>query len=97
VEQRPNVEGQKNPDFRINGTLFDNYAPRSVSLRNIRGIIQKKVEENQAKNIILNLRDTPVTVQECNNYLLLYPVDGLDKLWIVDKWGEIHYSRDGKR
>ena len=97
VEQSPKVAGQKNPDFRIDGTLFDNYAPRSVSLRNIRGIIQQKINENQAKSIILNLHDTPVTVQDIDNYLLFYPIDGLDKLWIVDRWGEIHYLRDEKR
>jgi HK97 family phage portal protein len=97
VEQSPKVAGQKNPDFRIDGTLFDNYAPRSVSLRNIRGLIQQKINENQAKSIILNLRDTPVTVQDIDNYLLFYPIDGLDKLWIVDRWGEIHYLRDEKR
>ena len=96
VEQSPKISGKKNPDFRINGTLFDNYAPTTDSLRNIRGLIQQKINENQAKSIILNLRDTPVTVNEIDNYFLFYPVDGLEKLWIIDRWGEIHYLRGGK-
>ena len=97
MEQSPSVAGPKNPDFIIDGEIFDNLAPQTNSLRNIRGSIQNKVEENQAKNIILNLRDTPVTVKDIEDYLLLYPVDGLDKLWIIDRWGEIHYLRGRKR
>ena len=97
VEQSPSVAGPKKPDFIIDGEIFDNLAPQTNSLRNIRGSIQNKVEENQAKSIILNLRDTPVTLKDIEDYLLLYPVNGLDKLWFVDRWGEIHYLRGGKK
>ena len=97
VEQKPIIEGRTNPDYIIDGEVFDNYAPKTENLRNISGIIEQKVNENQAKSIILNLRDTPVTVEEIDNYLLFYPVDGLEKLWIVDRLGEIHYLRGGKK
>jgi filamentous hemagglutinin len=97
VEQKPIIEGLKDPDYRIDGEVFDNYAPKTDRLRNIRGVIKEKIENNQARNIILNLHDTSATVMEIDNYLLLYPVDGLDKLWFVDRWGEIHYLRGGKR
>ncbi len=97
MEQKPIIEGLKDPDYRIDGEVFDNYAPKTDRLRNIRGVIKEKIENNQARNIILNLHDTSATVMEIDNYLLLYPVDGLDKLWFVDRWGEIHYLRGGKR
>jgi hypothetical protein len=97
VEQKPIIEGRKNPDYRIDGKVFDNFAPSTSQLRNIRSTIQQKIEENQARNIILNLRDAEITVDEIDNYLLFYPVDGLEKLWIIDRWGEIHYLRGGKK
>ncbi|ENK9962541.1 hypothetical protein AB4G05_005170 [Salmonella enterica] len=35
VEQNPSVPGIKNPDFKINGEVFDNIAPTTSNVRNI--------------------------------------------------------------
>lgn len=85
-----------NPDFIIDGEFFDHYAPITRNVINIRYNILNKISHSLVKNIILNLRDTSVTVKQIDDYLLFYPVDGLEKLWIIDKWGEIHYLRGGK-
>jgi len=64
VEQKPVVPGRKEPDYRIEGRIFDNYAPSTSRARNIRRIerveiwdlIRKdKVVAEQASRIILNL------------------------------------------
>lgn len=95
--QKPSVEGRKNPDYLIDGEVFVNYAPTTGNLRNIRGLIEQKILENQTRNIILNLRDTSVTAKQIDDYLLLFPIEELNKLWIVDRMGQIYYLRGGKR
>ncbi|MGH3896729.1 MAG: hypothetical protein ACRDTA_00460, partial [Pseudonocardiaceae bacterium] len=35
VEQNPSVPGDKEPDYRIEGLIFDNYAPTTGNVRNI--------------------------------------------------------------
>jgi filamentous hemagglutinin len=42
VEQKPRVPGPKNPDYRIDGELFDNYAPRTDNVRNIWDTVEQK-------------------------------------------------------
>ena len=97
VEQKPIIPGRKNPDYVIDGEVFDNYAPTTGNLRNIRGLIERKILENQTRNIILNMRDTSVTAKQIDDYLLLYPVEELNQIWIIDRMGQIHYLRGGKR
>ncbi|HVH21674.1 MAG TPA: hypothetical protein VNA11_04380, partial [Pseudonocardia sp.] len=49
VEQLPEskVQGEKNPDFRIEGQIFDNYAPSGGRTHNFANRIQDKVDDNQ--------------------------------------------------
>lgn len=35
VEQNPVIDGVKNPDYRIDGVIYDNYAPETSNVRNI--------------------------------------------------------------
>ncbi len=97
LEQKPIIEGRKNPDFLIDAEIFDNYAPKTGSPRNIRGYVEQKVRENQAKSIILNLRDTVVSKEEIEQVLLEEPIEGLNRLWIIDKSGMFHYLLGGRR
>ena len=49
IEQNPTVPGDKNPDYRIEGQIFDNYAPSSGNARNIAtNISDDKVTSGQA-------------------------------------------------
>jgi filamentous hemagglutinin len=96
-EQKPIIEGRKNPDFLIDGEVFDNYAPITTSVRNIRTNILDKLLQNQSKSFVLNLRDTSVSKKEIEQILIEYPIEGLNRLWVVDKYGELHYLIGGKR
>ncbi|WP_054480255.1 hypothetical protein [Photorhabdus heterorhabditis] len=64
VEQNPKVIGDKKPDYKINGEIFDNYAPSSSSVRNIWSEVKGKVDEGQTKNVVINISDTKVTLND---------------------------------
>lgn len=88
VEQNPNVEGLKNPDYKIEGKIADCYAPSTPNARNIASYIQDKVEADQADRIILNLDDSNVKLNDLKQQLTNYPVSGLKEI-IVLKNGEV--------
>ena len=91
MEQKPIIEGRKNPDYLIDGEIFDNYAPITKNLRTIRDTVAKKVDINQAKNLIINLRDSKFTKSEIELLFTNEPVTGLNRLWIVDTNGQLLY------
>ncbi|WP_387490649.1 hypothetical protein [Photorhabdus sp. RM96S] len=88
VEQNPKVIGDKNPDYKINGEIFDNYAPSSSSVRNIWSEVKGKVDEGQTKNVVINISDTKVTLNDLKNQFSKYPINGLDKIIVIDKLGK---------
>lgn len=63
VEQNPEVSGPKRPDYRIEGNIFDNYAPITASADNIWSAMAKKVKKEQTSRVVLNLDDTTVTTE----------------------------------
>ena len=88
IEQNPRVPGAgqsgvKNPDYLINGRIFDNYAPGGSSARNIAQNIRGKVDAEQASRIVLNLDDSAVTLAELRKQFADWPIDGLEQLLIV--------------
>jgi len=87
VEQNPSVAGNKNPDYRINGEIFDNYAPRSNSVRNIYSEVKTKIDKGQTSNVVINMSDTKVSIPELQKQLTQWPIMGLDKVIIIDKTG----------
>jgi filamentous hemagglutinin len=87
VEQNPTVTGPKNPDYRINGEVFDNYAPASSSVRNIASNIEEKVIAGQTNNVVVNLADSSTTLAALQAQLTNYPVSGLKQVIIIDKSG----------
>jgi hypothetical protein len=89
VEQNPVVEGSKNPDYKIEGRIFDCYAPSTSNARNIASHIEEfKVKSDQADRIVLNLDDSGVELNHLRNQLNNYPIQGLKEI-IVLKNGEI--------
>ncbi|MGK7905373.1 MAG: hypothetical protein AB4352_29005 [Hormoscilla sp.] len=64
VEQRPSVTGRKKPDYKIEGRIFDCYAPITDKAYNIADLIREKVERGQADRIVLNLDDSEVDIEE---------------------------------
>ncbi|SEF28809.1 Haemagluttinin repeat-containing protein [Variovorax sp. NFACC28] len=89
VEQNPKVDGPKNPDYKINGEIFDNYAPSTDRPRNAAGEINGKVQKQQADNIVVNLIDSPITPAALREQLTTYPIPGLRKVIIIDRTGKV--------
>ena len=91
IEQNPVVEGTtRNPDYRIEGELFDCYSPEpNTSARSIGSTIKGKVvEKQQAERVILNLDDWAGNVETIEKQLNDYPIEGLKEVIIV-KNGEV--------
>ena len=84
VEQKPKVPGLKKPDYRIEGEIFDCYAPKQgAKVRHIGDTITDKVNKQQADRIILNLDDWGGNVEDIRKQLTDYPVNGLKEVKIV--------------
>ena len=88
VEQNPVTSGIKNPDYKINGEIFDNYAPSSSNIRNIWREVDKKVQKGQTNSVVINLSDSKVTVADLQNQFSDWPVKGLDKVIVIDQSGK---------
>lgn len=61
VLQNPLFAAVKNPDFQIEGKIFDNFSPdRQTSVRNIWSTARRKVRTGQTRRVIINLEDSMV-------------------------------------
>ena len=75
VEQNPPTKPNgKNPDYRIEGEYFDNYAPVTDSLGNIRRKLSDKVRKDQADRLVLYMDDTSCSVDEIAGMLRRRPI-----------------------
>ncbi|MFY0575172.1 hypothetical protein ACN28S_13060 [Cystobacter fuscus] len=75
VEQNPKVPGSRNPDYKIEGRIFDNYAPNTSSPRNMWTVLDetkvnpKPPRPQQADRIVINLRNSDVDMAELKGSL----------------------------
>jgi hypothetical protein len=84
VEQNPAVPGtDKNPDYKVEGQIFDNYAPTTGSPRNIWSTIEAKVEDGQAKRFIMNLNDSKVDLAALTRQFADWPISGLEQVLVI--------------
>jgi hypothetical protein len=84
VEQNPSVPGPKNPDFLIEGRIFDNVAPTTRNPRNIWSrILDEKVRPGQADRIVINLDDSAVDLEALRRQFRDYPMPGLKEAIVV--------------
>jgi filamentous hemagglutinin len=74
-----NLSIYRDPDYRINGVIYDCYAPNWTGVWAIYDGMQKKIRTWQTKNIILNLEWTRVSAEEVLRYLSRYTL-----VWLVD-------------
>ena len=89
VEQNPSIpETGKNPDYKLNGEVYDCYSPSGNKPRNIASVIKDKVAVEQAKRVVLNLDDSPVDINAVRDQLHNYPIEGLEEV-IVVKDGQV--------
>ena len=89
MEQNPITSGIKNPDYKINGEIFDNYAPSSNNVRNIWAGVEDKVLKGQTNNVVINISDSKVTVDALEEQFSKWEIKGLDKIIVIDKSGNI--------
>lgn len=100
VQQNPKLSGDQmenlglrreaNPDFVIEGKVFDNLAPISESVGGVRSGINSKVSSGQTRRLVVNLGDTPVTAGELRRSLKESPIPNLQEVIAIDKNGGIH-------
>jgi filamentous hemagglutinin len=88
VEQNPVTPGVKNPDYKINGEVFDNIAPKTNSVRNIYDRALEKVNSGQTNNVVINLADTKASVSDLQKQFNDWPINGLDKIIVIDQSGK---------
>ena len=89
VEQNPpTLPNGKNPDYRIEGKIFDNLALTSSNPDQIRKGISRKVKSEQTDRIILNLNDSYVTLELLRDTLSRKPINELKEI-IVIKNGQV--------
>ena len=90
MEQNPVVSGTtKKPDYRINGEVFDDYAPTTSSVRNAASEIQNKVVRGQTDNVVVNLKDTTITPAQLQSQLNNYPIPGLKQVIVINQVGRV--------
>lgn len=82
------VTGVSDPDYLIEGKVFDAYSPKSNNIGTIAGTIKDKVEKGQTRRVVLNLDDSDVSVIDVNRNLNEYPIDELKEVIVIKK-GEI--------
>ncbi|ACY13774.1 eCIS core domain-containing protein [Haliangium ochraceum] len=91
VEQNPTIAGtEKNPDYKIGGEIFDNYAPTSDNPRNIWSNVKLKVDSGQTKRIILNLNDSKVDLAVLKKQFADWPIAGLEQVLVIHAGEVIH-------
>ncbi|MFG2530093.1 putative T7SS-secreted protein [Streptomyces sp. NPDC048516] len=89
VEHGPEVPGSRNPDYKVNGKIFDCYAPSGPKARNIASELQKKIDKDQADRIVLDMQDTKCDMAAMNAQLHDWPNPGLKEVIAIDKDGSI--------
>lgn len=80
----------KNPDFRIEGRVFDAYSPQSSSAASVYNGIAQKVGAGQAHRIVVNLADSPVRPGDIQQALRNAPINGLQEVIVIDRAGGLH-------
>ncbi|WP_202804463.1 CdiA C-terminal domain-containing protein [Baaleninema simplex] len=92
VEQNPRIpETSRNPDYRIEGRVFDNYAPTTRNVRSIWTIVQEKVTSGQTERIILNLNDNNLSLNALEKQFSEWEIPGLKEVIIVQNGNVIPF------
>ena len=88
IEQNPNIPNtNKNPDYKIEGEIFDCYSPynSNKSVRNIWSEVKGKVDAGQTERVVLNLKNWDGDLSSLQKQFTDYPVQNLKEVMIIDK------------
>lgn len=86
IKQNPKVKDiTRNPDYRIEGEIFDCYAPAgNTKVRNVANTIEEKVvKKGQANRVVLNLDDWLGDIELLKKQLIDYPIEGLEEVLVI--------------
>lgn len=93
VEQNPKTIGIKNPDYLIEGMIFDCYSPQpETRIKNVYRHIRRKVQSGQTNRIILNLFDwnnNSNDIEALKGQFNEKPINGLIEVKMIDKYCRI--------
>ncbi len=89
IVQNPAFDGPKNPDYMIDGKIYDHIAPRIDDVQKIWGKVKDKVEQGQAPNIVIGLQDSAADEEALRQQFADWPIDGLEDVIIVRGDGTI--------
>ncbi len=74
----------KNPDYRIEGKIFDGFSPLpGTTVENVYLAVLKKVDRLQTTRVLVNLDDSPLTATDLHRYFTENPMPGLDEVIVV--------------
>ncbi len=85
VEQNPVTSGTKNPDYKINGKIYDNYSPETSNVRNIWSNVKDKVDSGQTNRVVLNLTDFKGDASKLKEQFESYEIEGLEDVIFISK------------
>ncbi len=84
MQNLPSPDGNKNPDYNIEGNIFDCFSPKTDSAKNIRNEINRKVaKDKQTDRVVLNLDDSTASIPAIQAQLAKKPVSGLKEVLVV--------------
>jgi len=89
VQNPPTLPNGKNPDYIVNGQVFDAYSPSTSSVRNAASEIGNKISNGQTNNVVVNLTDSTITPAQLQNQLNTYPIPGLQQVIAIDQAGKV--------
>jgi hypothetical protein len=92
IEQLRELPGQKNPDYRIEGQIFDGYAPTTASARNIwTNVKDDKIDLGQTDRVVIILDDpgAQASVEAVRQQFQDYPMPGLAEAKVIAPGGAI--------
>jgi Contact-dependent growth inhibition CdiA C-terminal domain len=90
VERKPEVPGLKEPDYLVNGDVFDCYAPEpNTSVRNIWDRVKEKIDQAQTERVVVNLADSSRSLRDVIGQFSDFPIPGLKELFIFDQNGNL--------
>lgn len=95
VEQRPgygkpNKPGEPDPDFKVEGRIFDCYSPGATkAVRGIWSEVDNKVKKGQTQRVVLNLTDWTGDLAKLQAQFKDWPIKGLHEVLIVNNGGAV--------
>jgi hypothetical protein len=84
------LDSEKNPDFIIEGRVFDLYTPIVTTASQVYLGIAKKINDGQTDRVVVDLRHTQTTRAELEAELKTYPIEGLKEVITVTEYGVGH-------